>query len=116
MSRALETAGFAVKSFSSVVEFVNSSVLARIDCLILDISLPGIDGLKLQECIRSTNYELPIVFCSGAKDDAARARAIAGGAASFLQKPVHHQQLIDVVRAACGSAHKSGRHRADSRS
>ncbi len=116
MSRALETAGFAVKSFSSVVEFVNSSVLTRIDCLILDISLPGIDGLKLQECIRSTNYELPIVFCSGAKDDTARARAMSGGAVCFLEKPVSPQQLVDVVRAACGSGAEPGVNRADSRS
>lgn len=104
MSRVLETADFDTKSFPSVLEFVNSGVLARLSCLVLDVGLPGIDGLKLQECIRSTNYDLPIVFCSGANDATVKARAIAGGATSFLKKPVSSEKLIETVRASCEQA------------
>ena len=107
MSRVLETAGFKTKSFRSVIDFVNSGALGRIDCLVLDISLPGIDGLKLQECIRSTNYDLPIIFCSGTRSDVVKARAIAGGATCFLRKPVSSQELIEVVRAACKCSESS---------
>lgn len=103
MTQILESAAFETKSFASVPEFVNSGLLARVDCLVLDVGLPGIDGLKLQECIRATNYELPIVFCSGATDDTVKARALANGAASFLQKPVTSEKLVAVVRALCNS-------------
>ena len=48
MARVLESAGFEIKSFASVLDFVNSGMLARLDCLVLDIGLPGIDGLRLQ--------------------------------------------------------------------
>lgn len=104
MSKVLEMADFETKSFSSVLDFVNSGVLARLKCLVLDVGLPGIDGLRLQECIRSTNYELPIVFCSGANDDTVRTRAIAGGASCFLRKPVSPEKLVEAVRASCEQA------------
>ena len=95
----LETAGYAVEGFSSVAAFVASGALLRIHCLMLDVGMPEIDGLALQECLRCTNYELPIVFCSGHPE--AKARAIANGAAAFLPKPVTASRLLKTIRTAC---------------
>jgi len=100
--RVLEAAGFATSGFRSVPDFIRSGVLLRLNCLVLDVTMPDIDGFALQECLRSTKYDLPIIFCSGLENDRAIARAIANGAASFLRKPVTAQQLVTAVRAACG--------------
>lgn len=99
-SRVLETKGFEIKAFGSVAEFVRAGVLSRIHCLVLDVTMPEINGIALQQCLRQTNHELPIVFCSGTEDEAVRAKAIAGGAASFLRKPVSPQQLVDAIGSA----------------
>jgi FixJ family two-component response regulator len=103
MSLVLEGAGFETKAFRSVVEFVNSGVLPRIQSLVLDVSMPGLDGFALQECIRATKYDLPIVFCSGSEVAAVKARALTRGARSYLKKPVAPEQLIRAVREACGT-------------
>jgi FixJ family two-component response regulator len=105
MSLVLEGASFETKTFRSVVDFVKSGVLPRIHCLVLDVNMPGLDGFALQECIRATKYNLPIVFCSGSEHAEVKARAITGGAASFHQKPVSAEQLIQAVRDACNRSH-----------
>ncbi len=107
--RTLEGAGFATQAFGSVAEFIRSGALVRIGCLILDVTMPEIDGFALQECLRSTNYELPIIFCSGVENDHAMARALANGASSFLRKPVSAPQLIKAVHDACARANRTKR-------
>jgi FixJ family two-component response regulator len=111
-ARVLEAKGFETKAFGSVAEFVRAGILSRIHCLVLDVSMPEINGIALQQCLRQTNHELPIVFCSGTEDEAVRAKAIAGGASSFLRKPVSPQQLIDAIAGAVArSAAQSHAHR-----
>lgn len=99
--RVLDGAGFSTRGFASAADFIRSGSLVGTDCLVLDVTMPDIDGFSLQECLRATNYELPIIFCSGVENDRAIARARANGAASFLRKPVTAQQLIKAVRTAC---------------
>jgi len=99
-ARVLETKGFDVRAYGSVAEFVRAGILSRLHCLVLDVKMPEINGIALQQCLRHTNHELPIVFCSGTEDEAVRAKAIASGASSFLRKPVSPQQLIDAIAAA----------------
>jgi FixJ family two-component response regulator len=72
--------------------------------------MPDIDGIALQNGLRSTNYELPIVFCSGTENEEVRARALAGGAVSFLKKPVSPQQLVDAIEAAATHSRGASRH------
>ena len=109
-ARVLETKGFETKAFGSVAEFVHSGLLSRLHCLILDINMPEIDGIALQEGLRSTNYELPIVFCSGTEKEEVRARALAGGAVSVLKKPVSSQQLVDAIETAVAHSRAMSRH------
>jgi FixJ family two-component response regulator len=109
-ARVLEAKGFETRAFGSVAEFIHSGVLSRLLCLILDINMPEIDGIALQNGLRSTNYELPIVFCSGTENEEVRARALAGGAVSFLKKPVSPQQLVDAIEAAATHSRGASRH------
>jgi len=86
------------------VEFINSWAIARIDCLLLDISMPDVNGFALQNCLRNTNYQFPIIFCSGQDALGDKERALANGAVYFLQKPVRSEELITAVRTACAAS------------
>ena len=100
MCSVLISEGFAAESFSSVASFVESGGLSRARCLVLDVAMPGIDGLAFQSCLRGTNYDIPIIFCSGASDDATRLLALESGAVCFLKKPVTAADLIECVNTA----------------
>ena len=97
----LHALGYKADCFGSVVDFVNAGAMTRTDCLILDISMPDLDGFALQGCLRGTNYDIPIIFCSGVTDEAAKQRALTNGAVTFLEKPVKAAMLLAAIRAAC---------------
>jgi FixJ family two-component response regulator len=97
----LNSRGYAVSDFDSVPRFIASGVMKQIDCLILDVAMPGIDGVSLHECLRQTNYDFPIIFCTGHDADNRIQNALANGAAGMLQKPVNAETLFDAVAAAC---------------
>jgi FixJ family two-component response regulator len=98
LRKILENAGFRVHAFSSALTFVDSGVLDGLDCVMLDVGMPWVNGLTLQECIRKRAPHLPIVFCSGAEEEEIAQKAMAGGAITFLRKP---PSAADVVAAAC---------------
>lgn len=107
--RLLERNGYATCSFGSVAEFIHSPDKAKISCLISDVRMPEIDGVSLHECLKRTNYDFPIVFCTGLRDDERLERALADGAFALLHKPVRSEKLREVVAAACATA--AARHR-----
>ena len=83
--------------FASAEEFLGSPRLADADCLIVDQQMPGMNGLDLQEQLRSTGRRLPIIFITGHPDDRIRERALAGGAICFLSKPFAAQELVECI-------------------
>lgn len=101
ISALLNSRGYAVSDFESVPQFIASGVMARIDCLILDVAMPGIDGVALHECLRQTNFEFPVIFCTGFDADERIQTALANGAAGMLQKPVRAELLFEAVESAC---------------
>jgi FixJ family two-component response regulator len=106
----LETVGIKVRSFSSPETF-----LARLEglepgCLILDIRMPMISGLKLQERLTETGIDWPVVMISGHGDIEACRRAFRNGAIDYLSKPVDEQDLIDAIQR--GQAELDKRERA----
>jgi FixJ family two-component response regulator len=109
-ARVLEGKGFETRAFGSVAEFIHSGLLSKVHCLILDINMPEIDGIALQEGLRVTKYDLPIVFCSGTENEKVRARALAGGAVSVLKKPVSSGQLVDAIEKAVAHSHAAHSH------
>lgn len=98
--RILENNGFAAEAHESVADFIREGGLVRAECLVLDVVMPEIDGLSLQSCLRGTNYNVPIIFCSGVSDHKAQQTALANGAVSFLAKPFEPKRLVEAVRSA----------------
>jgi two-component system response regulator FixJ len=100
VSRLLERAGLDVQTFASGEAFLRSCPRDGAGCIVLDIRMPGIDGLELQDELRDRGVELPIVFVSGYGDVPQTARAMKAGAVDFLEKPFPGERLLDAVHAA----------------
>jgi len=96
----LEWAGFEVELFGSAHEFLSSTRLSEVACLVADVRMPGMTGLELQRQLAAAGFRIPIVFITAHGDDAARARALRAGAVAFLRKPFSEQALLDAVQAA----------------
>lgn len=95
--RLIESAGLVVEEFTSAEEFLLSSRSQDSACLILDLRLPGMSGLELQEQLLISNPRLPIIFMSAQADEAATARALRRGAIEFLQKPINVEALFAAI-------------------
>ncbi|AML52294.1 response regulator transcription factor [Falsihalocynthiibacter arcticus] len=94
----LETVGLNVRSFGSPEIFLNQAASLNPGCLILDIRMPAISGLKLQEKLREHGINWPTVVISGHGDIEACRRAFRNGAMDFLSKPVDEHDLIDAIQ------------------
>jgi two-component system response regulator FixJ len=92
--------GFAVEDFACGASFFARGAPDRGKCLILDVNLPGASGLEILARLRAEGSNLPVVMVSGAGDAAARRRALALGAAAFLDKPVAFELLRGTLAAA----------------
>jgi FixJ family two-component response regulator len=100
LSRLLVTKGFEVQAFSSASEFLVQHDSAAPGCAIFDVSLPDLDGIKLQEALRARGSERPVIFITGVGDIPTSVRAMKAGAVDFLTKPVKSQQLLAAVARA----------------
>jgi FixJ family two-component response regulator len=98
--RILRIEGFAVDTFSSASEFLKRPLHDVPSCLILDLNLPGVNGLRLQDAMRQASVRIPIVFVSGCADVASTASAMRLGAVDFLEKPVDDVELLAAVSRA----------------
>ena len=98
LSLLLETVGLNVRSFASPETFLNQAANLTPGCLILDIRMPAISGLKLQEKLSAQGIIWPTVVISGHGDIEACRRAFRNGAIDFLSKPVDEQDLIDATQ------------------
>ena len=92
--------GFAAVAFASAEDFLNSGSLQRTSCLVLDVQMPGMGGLKLQTHLADSGRRIPIVFVTGYPDASVRDRAMTSGAICFLTKPVNEVDLVDGLRSA----------------
>jgi FixJ family two-component response regulator len=99
----MESAGYMVKGFASAEEFLESGSTRDAACLIVDVQLPGITGLELQEKLAGAGNRVPIVFVSARGTGANRETAIRQGAAGFLGKPFRREELLNLVSAAIRS-------------
>jgi DNA-binding response OmpR family regulator len=98
----LQAAGLRVGLFASVQEFLNSAGQARPECLVLDIMLPGRNGLDFHAELARAGVDLPVVFISGHADVPMSVRAMKAGAVEFLTKPVRLQDLLEAIHLAIG--------------
>jgi len=93
----LEQADYPVKAFRSSQEFLDSYRPGEPGCLVLDVRMPGMDGLALQQTLRDRKIGLPIVFMTAFGDVPTCARAFRGGAIDFLEKPVNDKVLLEHI-------------------
>jgi len=94
--------GFQCQAFGSAAEFLSSSYVGQVACLILDIRMPEMDGLELQHRLAETSQRVPIVFATGHANDNEEKRAMQGGAVAVLRKPVSEGLLFDAIQSALG--------------
>lgn len=96
----LEIQGVRVLSYASCLDFLVDDIAAQCACLILDVRLPGISGIQLQEKLAQREQTPPIIFISGHADVPTAVQAMRAGAIDFLQKPFPEQILLDRVEQA----------------
>jgi FixJ family two-component response regulator len=92
--------GLHVEGFSSAEEFLDSGRSQVFDCLILDVRMPGLSGLELQNRLIAANRPVPIVFITAHYSEEARTMAMKAGAVDFLTKPFTEQELLNAIAAS----------------
>ena len=92
--------GYAAQAFSSGEAFLASDCVGKTRCLILDVMMPGMTGLDLQQELTRRGQEIPVIFITARKDETIRERAFKQGAVKLLNKPFSDTALLDALNAA----------------
>lgn len=103
LGRLIRSAGFAVDTFGSAVEFMQSLQRRRPRCVVLDLRMPVVGGLEVQEALVRSGARVPVVVITGDDAAASRERALAQGAVAYLRKPVDDSALLAAIRDAIGA-------------
>jgi FixJ family two-component response regulator len=100
MKSLMRSVGFRAETFASGEEFLNSDRLRDTACLILDLQMPGISGLELQDRLAALQNHVPVVFITAHGNEEDRKRALQAGAVDFLRKPFSEEALLDAIHVA----------------
>lgn len=100
LARLVKAAGYEAETFGSVRDFLARSPYEGPCCLVLDVRMPGLTGLDLQEALRAAGRRLAIVFITGHRDVPVTVKAMKGGAVDVLTKPVDKGTLLGAIRQA----------------
>jgi len=98
LTRVLNSVGYQTEAFGSGMEFLESG--RKPNCILLDINMPGMNGLDLQKELVKNNFDSPIIFITGNGDIPKSVQAIKAGAVDFLEKPFENVQLFSAVEMA----------------
>ena len=96
----LQSVGFRVQGFASAEAFLQAQPAPETACLLLDVRLPGMNGLELQRQLGVLHWRIPIIFVTAYADDDVRAHALAAGAIAVLSKPCREADLLHAIDAA----------------
>ncbi len=99
VARIVESDGLEVATYGSAEEFLANGHSDDSACLILDVHLPGISGVDLQERLNQSDRSIPIIFISANADEQTREKALRAGAIRFLSKPFSVSSLLDALRS-----------------
>ena len=97
LEQLVKSVGFKAETFSSAQTFLNAELSDKPGCLILDIRMPGLSGLDLQDELVKNEIPIPIIFITGHGTVPMSVRAMKAGAVDFLQKPFEDQELLDLI-------------------
>lgn len=100
LDNLIRSVGFQAQGFSSAEAFLNSNQAHDTACLILDVRMPGMNGLELQRQMVAAKWHIPIIFITSYTDGDARARALEAGAVDFLYKPFRDEDLLNAIDRA----------------
>ena len=96
----IQSFGFQAAAFESAESFLKSAQLHHTSCLVVDIQMPGMNGLKLQSELAAAGYRIPIIFITAYDDKDSRQQAMQAGAVAFLGKPFDDEELLQTIRSA----------------
>ena len=113
LARVLNDEGFSVEQFDSAEAFLARAEPPLEGCIVLDVTMPGLDGLELQRRLTGAGWSLPIVFVSGHGDIPMSVRAMKAGAVDFLTKPFREADLMGAINAALTRSREARRTRAE---
>ena len=107
MENLVRSLGFSARTYASAESFLQSASIEETRCLILDVQMPKMTGVELQDHLSDNGFDIPIIFITAYPDETIKARALNAGAICFLHKPLdlHGPRLVDCLYAAL-SGHK----------
>ena len=114
LGRLLKAAGYRVEAFASAREFLQRDPDFGVSCLVLDVQMPELNGLELQQALMETDRSLPIIFITGHGDIPMSVHAMKAGALDFLSKPIDEKDLLGAIARALEKARQQSKHRAES--
>jgi len=97
IKRLLKSEGYSVKTFPSSEEFLKYVPCETSGCLLLDMLMPGMNGLELQEYLNNSGYKMPVIFVTAVNEGSYREKALKGGAAGYILKPFRAGILLDLI-------------------
>jgi FixJ family two-component response regulator len=102
MDKLARSLGLSTCAFASAEAFLKSSFIPKTRCLILDVQMPNMNGIELQERLACLGFEMPIIFITAYPDEDVKARALRAGAVGFFHKPLelNGQAIVDCLYAA----------------
>jgi FixJ family two-component response regulator len=100
LCRLLRTAGLEARAFESASDFLGSLQERQPDCLVLDVQMPGMNGLDLQHHLKDVAVTLPVIMITGRDEASVHAICMAMGASTYLRKPLDDDDLLDAIERA----------------
>jgi two-component system response regulator FixJ len=111
LAQLLDAAGFKVVSYETPFAFLDAAFDLTPGCVLLDIKMPGMDGLEVQALLQRANVAVPVVVVTGQGDVQSAVRAMKAGAVDFLEKPYSDDSLIDAIESALAGVDRAKVHR-----
>jgi len=111
LSSLIRSAGMSVEVFASPLDFLALDKFSEFSCVVLDVRMPGLDGLALQDKIAELGREIPIIFITGHGDVPLAVRAMKAGAIDFLNKPFNDTDLLKAIALALSRVSASSQER-----
>jgi FixJ family two-component response regulator len=108
LSRLVRSLGFEAEAFASGEDFLAALEGRPPDCVVLDLHMPKIDGFEVQARLARSGLPVPVVVITGHDSPEAQARAMRGGAAAYLCKPLDERTLMEAIQCAVGGPSRSG--------
>ena len=97
LARLVQTAGYAVQTYASATEFLENCAIDTIQCLVLDVQMPGMDGFELAAALEERGISVPMLFITAHDSPGAREKAAKAHAQGFFVKPFDPKELLEII-------------------